>query len=154
MPNQHSLKGAVYVDEDLGNKTTFLVAYDVTIPTVRVTSPSGRVYSEIYPEYSLDHRLQLAKILIPGKAEVTLMYFLMFLFIRILYVFQIIILEGVGAGGGGEQIDKTDSLKLDVPRVFMALFYKFLCNPFRLFLCLFVCFVVVVLVMRNCGFIH
>ena len=153
MPNQHSLKGAVYVDEDLGNKTTFLVAYDVTIPTVRVTSPSGRVYSEIYPEYSLDHRLQLAKILIPGKAEVTLMYFLMFLFIRILYVFQIIILEGVGAGGGG-QIDKTDSLKLDVPRVFMALFYKFLCNPFRLFLCLFVCFVVVVLVMRNCGFIH
>ena len=101
MPNQHSLKGVVYVDEDLGNKTTFLVAYDVTIPNVRVTSPSGRVYSEIYPEYSLDHRLQLAKILIPGKAEVMLIYFLMFLFICILYVFQIIILEGLGAGDGG-----------------------------------------------------
>ena len=100
MPNQHSLKGVVYVDEDLGNKTTFLVAYDVTIPNVRVTSPSGRVYSEIYPEYSLDHRLQLAKILIPGKAEVMLIYFLMFLFICILYVFQIIILEGLGAGDG------------------------------------------------------
>ena len=58
------------MDEDLGNSTTFLVAYDVTLPAVSVTSPSGRVYSHIYPEYSLDHRLQMAKILIPMKAEV------------------------------------------------------------------------------------
>ena len=82
LTKQQSLKGVVYVDEDLGNKTAFLVAYDVTLPTVSVTSPSGRVYREIYPEYSLDPRLQMVKILIPRKAEVTFIYLLIDLFIH------------------------------------------------------------------------
>ncbi|XP_076459807.1 calcium-activated chloride channel regulator 1-like [Babylonia areolata] len=64
-----SLEGHVSVDRALGNKTTFLVAYDVTLPAVTVTSPSGRVYSHLYPEYSLDDRLKMVKILVPVKAE-------------------------------------------------------------------------------------
>ncbi|KAK7089201.1 hypothetical protein V1264_024923 [Littorina saxatilis] len=68
--SQHgSLDGYFSIDEDLGSKTAFLVAYDVMVPEVSVRSPSGRVYSHIYPEYSLDHRLQMAKIAIPGTAE-------------------------------------------------------------------------------------
>lgn len=64
-----SSRGTFYIGPDLGRSTTVLVSYDVTVPAINVTSPTGRVYNYIYPEYSLDHRLQIAKILIPGIAE-------------------------------------------------------------------------------------
>ncbi|KAL8558268.1 hypothetical protein ACOMHN_053653 [Nucella lapillus] len=64
-----SLEGEMYLDRQLGKKTAFVIAYDVTLPSFKVTSPSGRVYSHLYPEYSHNHRLKMAKILIPLTAE-------------------------------------------------------------------------------------
>lgn len=64
------LTGHFFLDPDLGLSTTVLLAYDVTEPEVNVTSPSGRVYSRVYPEYSLDSGLHMVKFLIPGMAEV------------------------------------------------------------------------------------
>ena len=46
---------------------------------------------------------------------------------------------GVGVWCGGGQIDKTDSLKLDLPRVFGALFINSCASLFGFFfVCLFV----------------
>nr|KAG5714694.1 hypothetical protein BaRGS_000182 [Batillaria attramentaria] len=69
LDKDRSMEGEVTVDQDVGNRTTFLVTYTRSLPHVQVVSPSGRVYSHLYPEYSVDTGLQVVKILIPLRAE-------------------------------------------------------------------------------------
>lgn len=59
------------IDADVGQTTVFIFSYSESAPEVSVRSPSGRFYDRRYPEYLLDARLQLIKIQVPLKAEVS-----------------------------------------------------------------------------------
>ena len=64
------LQGSVSIDSSVGRNTQFLMTFEKCEPTLRLTSPTGRIYNKFYPEYSSDVNLKTARIRIPGIAEV------------------------------------------------------------------------------------
>ncbi|GFR57951.1 calcium-activated chloride channel regulator 4A-like [Elysia marginata] len=65
-----TMTGSFRIDPSIGNRTTVIFTYNtLDAPDVVVISPSGRKYTSIYPEYSLDQGLKKIKIQIPQTAE-------------------------------------------------------------------------------------
>ncbi|KAK3787610.1 hypothetical protein RRG08_034313 [Elysia crispata] len=65
------MTGSFQIDSSIGNQTTVIFTYSTfAAPDVMVVSPTGRKYTSLYPEYSLDRGLKKIKIQIPQKAEV------------------------------------------------------------------------------------
>ncbi|XP_012938799.1 calcium-activated chloride channel regulator 4A [Aplysia californica] len=63
------MQGSFLVDESLGKRTRVIFTYTDQLPTIRVTSPTDRIYCSLYPEYEHDPFLKRVKITIPFSAE-------------------------------------------------------------------------------------
>lgn len=66
-----NISGEVYVDVDIGRNTHFFMTYLQSEPDVTITSPTGRIYKKVYPEYSCDNQFKTIKVAIPEIAEVS-----------------------------------------------------------------------------------
>lgn len=60
--------GTVSVDQTVGNKTSFLIIYELSAPTVSIQTPSGSIYSQA--DMSGDTSAKTLTLKIPGTAEV------------------------------------------------------------------------------------
>ncbi|XP_071106743.1 calcium-activated chloride channel regulator 1-like [Haliotis cracherodii] len=64
-----NISGEVNVDVDIGRDTHFFMTYLQSEPDVTITSPTGRIYKKVYPEYSCDNEFKTIKVAIPEIAE-------------------------------------------------------------------------------------
>ncbi|GFO31308.1 calcium activated chloride channel [Plakobranchus ocellatus] len=65
------MTGRFRIDPSIGNQTTVIFTYNThTAPDITLVSPTGRKYTSLYPEYSVDPELKKVKIQIPQTAEV------------------------------------------------------------------------------------
>ncbi|OCT85202.1 calcium-activated chloride channel regulator 1 [Xenopus laevis] len=62
------LDGKVVIDKTVGNDTFFLVTWDSTIPSISLTDPIGKVYTET--DFKSDQVSKSARLLIPGTAQI------------------------------------------------------------------------------------
>jgi len=56
------------VDQTVGNKTSFVIIYEKSVPIISIQSPSGSIYSET--EMSHEESLKTVSLKLPGTAEV------------------------------------------------------------------------------------
>ena len=69
------MSGSFQIDQSIGNQTTVIFTYSTSgAPEVLVVSPTGRKYTSLYPEYSVDLGLKKIKIKIPQAAEVVIFF--------------------------------------------------------------------------------
>ncbi|XP_065136071.1 calcium-activated chloride channel regulator 4A-like [Paramisgurnus dabryanus] len=59
--------GTVSVDRTVGNKTSFLIIYETSLPTANIQSPSGLIYSQT--DMTSDTTAKTITLKIPGTAE-------------------------------------------------------------------------------------
>ncbi|XP_067673202.1 calcium-activated chloride channel regulator 1-like [Haliotis asinina] len=64
-----NISGSINVDVDIGRDTHFFMTYIESEPDVTITSPTGRIYNKLYPEYSCDQEFKTIKVAIPEIAE-------------------------------------------------------------------------------------
>uniref|UniRef100_A0A672Q1L7 VWFA domain-containing protein n=1 Tax=Sinocyclocheilus grahami TaxID=75366 RepID=A0A672Q1L7_SINGR len=59
--------GTVSVDQTVGNKTSFVIIYEISFPSIYIQSPSGSIYTQT--SMSHDGSLKTVTLSIPGTAE-------------------------------------------------------------------------------------
>uniref|UniRef100_A0A8C1ZEF1 Chloride channel accessory 1 n=1 Tax=Cyprinus carpio TaxID=7962 RepID=A0A8C1ZEF1_CYPCA len=59
--------GTVSVDQTVGNKTSFVIIYEISFPSVYIQSPSGSVYTQTNMSHDVSQKTVTLKI--PGTAE-------------------------------------------------------------------------------------
>ncbi|XDV32648.1 hypothetical protein PO909_003400, partial [Leuciscus waleckii] len=59
--------GTVTVDQTVGNKTSFVIIYEKSVPIISIQSPSGSIYSETHMSH--EGSLKTVTLKLPGTAE-------------------------------------------------------------------------------------